>query len=54
MKKLFKLVSLAWILSPFAYVALRLANLVNVEHENVTIALVLCGISYVALFLNIE
>jgi len=38
--------------SPGLFAVLRLADVVNVEKQNVTIFLVLAGISYVAMFLN--
>ena len=52
MKIAFKLMSFCWVISPLVFTVLRVANVVNVEKQNVTIFLVLAGISYVALFLN--
>ena len=52
MREIFKMVSMFWIASPVMFAILRLANVVNVDKQNVTIFIVLSGISYIALFLN--
>lgn len=52
MKQLFKIVSMFWIMAPIFFIVLRLSNVVNVHQQNVTILIVLCGISYIAIFLN--
>jgi hypothetical protein len=52
MNKLFKMISIFWMFSPIGFAILRFANVVNVEHQNTTVFLVLSGISYVAIFLN--
>lgn len=52
MENVFKFMSFCWIVSPVLFVALRLADVVNIHQQNCTIFLVLCGISYVAIFLN--
>lgn len=52
MKQAFRLMSIFWVLSPLLFLVARLANIVNIDRQNSTIFLVLCGISYLAMFLN--
>lgn len=54
MKILFKVMSYLWIVSPVVFFVLRATGLVNVEHSNVQVFLILCGFSFVAMFFNLE
>ena len=54
MKFLFQIASFCWILSPIAFITLRLSGVVNVYAQNTTILLVLCFASTVCLFLNAD
>lgn len=52
MNHAFKIMSFFWILSPLIFAVLRLSGIVNVYQQNWTIGIVLCGFSFVAMFLN--
>lgn len=52
MKKVMKLASVLWISSPFMFILGRMMGVINIEHQNATMLVFLCFISYFVIYIN--